>query len=161
MQSQPESQAGRKACSHCGYVHYRNPAPAVSVLIAENGKVLIGKRSGEPGIGTWAIPSGYIEYDEDFLSAARREAREETGLNVEIQAILHVTSSFVSPRFHFLGIYVSARVVNGILAAGDDLESVTWHPLCDPLPPMGFEEDREIIQRYAHGYIGIPVEGAG
>jgi ADP-ribose pyrophosphatase YjhB (NUDIX family) len=120
--------------------------------------VLLGKRGGNPGKGTWSLPSGYIDYEEDFLATAIRETKEETGLNVEVCSIINVVSSFLSPGFHFLGIYVVARVVGGELKAGDDLETVEWFPITGPLPEMGFQEDASIIEMYAKGFTGLPVD---
>ena len=130
------------------------------MLIVEGDQVLLGKRGGDPGQGTWSLPSGYIEYEDDFLTTAIREAKEETGLDVEVWSLINVVSSFVSPRFHFLGLYVTAQVVGGELAAGDDLEAVAWFPVAGPLPEMGFEEDATIIELYARGFVGLPVDAA-
>ncbi len=147
----------RPACPDCGFVQYRNPAPTVSILVVEGDRVLLGRRGGHPGKGTWSLPSGYVEYEDDFLTAAVREVREETGLDVELCSLLNVVSSFVSPHFHFLGLYLAARIVGGTLKAGDDLEAVEWFPLGGPLPEMGFQEDVEVIQMYAQGLAGLPV----
>jgi len=148
----------RAGCPSCGFVQYRNPAPAVAVLVVDGERVLLGKRGGEPGRGKWALPSGYVEYEDDFLSTAIREAKEETGLDVEIGSVIHVVSSFVSPRFHFLTAYVVARVVGGEAAAGDDLEAIAWFPMQGPLPEMGFAEDMQIVELYRNGFEGIPVD---
>jgi ADP-ribose pyrophosphatase YjhB (NUDIX family) len=148
----------RPACPGCGFVQHRNPAPTVSILIVEDDQVLLGKRGGDPGQGTWSLPSGYIEYEDDFLTTAIREAKEETGLDIEVRSLLNVVSSFVSPRFHFLGLYVTARVVGGELVAGDDLEAAAWFPVAGPLPEMGFEEDTVIIELYARGFVGLPID---
>ena len=96
------------------------------------------------------MPSGYVDWEEVYLSAAVREARQETGLEVEVEGIINLVSSFVSPRFHFLGIYLAARVVGGELRAGDDLAAVAWFPV-DALPELGFVEDREVIEALASG----------
>jgi 8-oxo-dGTP diphosphatase len=120
--------------------------------------VLLGRRGGSPGKGTWSFPSGYIDYEEDFLSTAIRETKEETGLDVEVCSIINVVSSFVSPRFHFLGIYVVARVMGGELAAGDDLEAVERFPVVGPLPEMGFQEDVGILEMYTKGFARLPVD---
>lgn len=161
-----EENRPRPSCPQCGFVQHRNPAPTVSIAIVEGDQVLLGKRGANPGRGTWALPSGYVDYEEDFLTAARREAREETGLEVEISSLINVISSFVSPRFHFLGLYVAARVVGGdvderlrfIVTAGSDLEEVAWFPIAGPLPEMGFEEDAAIIELVAQGHAGLPVD---
>jgi 8-oxo-dGTP diphosphatase len=155
------AESGRQSqptCSSCGFVQHRNPAPNVSVLVVDGGRVLLGKRRGHPGKGTWSLPSGYIEYEEDFLTTAIREAKEETGLEVEVESVINVVSSFVTPEFHFLGVYVVARVMGGELVAGDDLEAVEWFPVRGPLPEMGFEEDVSIIELYGRGFEGIPVD---
>ena len=148
----------RPRCPACGFVQYRNPAPAVSILISDGERVVLGKRRGEPGRGWWALPSGYVEYDEDYVTTAIREAEEETGLEVEVRSVVNVVSTFVSPRFHFLGIYVVADVVGGELQAGDDLEAVAWFPLAGPLPVPGFPEDACAIAMYAAGLAGVAIE---
>jgi ADP-ribose pyrophosphatase YjhB (NUDIX family) len=148
----------RPTCPSCGFVQYRNPAPTVSILVVEGNQVLLGRRGGPPGAGTWSLPSGYVEYEDNFLTAALREVKEETGLDVELCSLVNVVSSFVSPRFHFLGLYLAARVVGGELQAGDDLTAVEWFPLLGPLPDMGFQEDVEIIHLYAQGFTGLPLD---
>lgn len=138
----------RKACPHCGFVHFRNPLPTVSLLIVEGDQVLLGKRAERADENCWATPSGYIEFDEDFLSAAVREAREETGLVVEITAILNVTDSFFPPNGHFLNIYLLAHPNGGQLQAGDDMGELGWFSLAGPLPEMVFQEDIDLIEHF-------------
>lgn len=122
-------------------------------------QVLLGQRRGEPGKATWALPSGYVEYEEDFLTTAIREAKEETGLEVAVKSVINVVSSFESPRFHFLGVYVVAAAVGGELVAGDDLAAAAWFPASGPLPEMGFAEDVRVIEMYRSGFAGIPADG--
>ena len=138
----------RPACSNCGFVQFRNPVPGVVVVIDKEGYVLLGKRKGGFGEGKWGLPQGYIEFDEDFLTAAIREVKEETGLDVEIRSILNIVSNLLSPRLHTLAIVLLAGVVAGELCAGDDLETLEWVPLSGPLPEMAFEADERIIERY-------------
>jgi len=149
----------RSTCPKCGFIHFKNPAPAVSILVVEDDRILLGKRSGQPGKGLWALPSGYIEFDEDFITAAIREVREETGLDVAINAVLHVESSFLSPQYHFLGIYLLAHVLGGSLAASDDLETVSWFSKSESLPPMAFKSDRDLIEMHTtKEYDGLKIE---
>ena len=149
----------RPACPTCHFVQFRNPAPGAVVLIEKDGQVLLGRRSGSYGAGKWCLPMGFIEFDEDFLTAAIREVKEETGLDVEIRSILSVVSNFLSPRLHTLAIVLLARVVGGELCAADDLETVAWFPLAGPLPEMAFEADTHICERYYRTRLeGAPVD---
>ena len=128
-------------------------------MIEEQGQVLLGKRSGSYGAGEWGLPMGFIEFEEDFLSAATREVKEETGLDIEIRSIISVVSNFLSPGLHTLAIVLLARVVGGEARAGDDLEALEWFPLEGPLPEMAFEADQHIIERYSKTRLeGAPVD---
>ena len=98
------AQKTRPVCPKCGFIFFRNPFPTVSVLVIHDNQVLLGKRLAEPGKGKWALPSGYIEFEDDFLSAAIREVKEETDLDIEIISILNVQSAFLPVEYHFLGV---------------------------------------------------------
>ena len=149
----------RSVCPNCGFIRFRNPAPVISLLIVKDDQVLLGKRSSEPGQGKWATPSGYIEYEDDFLSTAIREAKEETGLDVELKSIIQVVSSFTSPGYHFLAVYLLAGVAGGELAAGDDLDEVAWFPLPGPWPELEFQEDVDVLEAYSRTRLeGLPVD---
>ena len=70
---------------------HRNPSPTVDIIIEIDGRiVLVERRNPPPG---WALPGGFVDYGESFEDAARREAREETGLEV------HLLSTFPFQRF--------------------------------------------------------------
>jgi 8-oxo-dGTP diphosphatase len=150
----------RPVCPNCGFVQFRNPVPGVVVVIEKDKHVLLGKRRGGFGRGKWGLPQGHIEFNEDFLTAAIREVKEETGLDVEIRSILNVVSNFLSPGLHTLAIILLAGVIAGETKAGDDLENLEWIPLSGPLPEMAFEADEWIIERYHQTKLeeGLPVK---
>lgn len=150
----------RRACTSCNFIRYRNPAPAVSVLIVDGRRVLLGLRGAtELERGKWCLPCGYVEYEEDFLTAAAREVEEETGLAVEITAILSVSSNFLTPHRHTVVTVLLARPVGGDLRPGDDIDLVRWFSSDEALPQMAFEADAHIIQRYfASEFEGAPVQ---
>jgi len=149
----------RPACPNCRFVQFRNPFPGVVVLVEQEGQVLLGRRSGSYGAKKWGLPQGFIEFDEDYLTAAIREVKEETGLDIEVRSIISVVSNFLSPRLHTLAVVLLAKTVGGELNAGDDLEAVAWFPLSGPLPEMAFEADAHICERYYQTQLkGAPVD---
>jgi 8-oxo-dGTP diphosphatase len=64
-----------------------NPQPqtrvGIGVMILKDGKVLLGKRKGSHGAGEYAFPGGHLEYMESFDDCARRETREECGIEID------------------------------------------------------------------------------
>jgi len=150
----------RPACLHCGFAPFRNPTPGVVVVIEKDGQVLLGRRAGGYGKGDWGLPQGYVEFDEDFLTATIREVKEETGLEVEIRSIINVVSNFLSPSLHTLAIVLLAGVKTGELCACDDLDSLEWYPLTGPLPKLAFKADEFIIGRVqkTNLEVGLPVD---
>lgn len=74
----------REACPKCGWVHYLQLKVGAAVIIEQDNKLLLLQRAHEPWVGSWMIPAGYVEADEDPKDAAKREAHEETGLDIEL-----------------------------------------------------------------------------
>lgn len=97
---------------------YRNPVPTVDIIIeVEKGVVLIKRRNPPPG---WAIPGGFVDYGETVENAAVREAKEETGLDVELTRLLGVYSDPErDPRGHTISTVFVASA-SGPPVAGDD-----------------------------------------
>ena len=80
----------RKHCTHCDFVHYINPKPAVGIIAVKGREIVLIKRGVEPGKGNWSLPSGFIESGETAEEACLRELKEETGLKGEIIKLLGV-----------------------------------------------------------------------
>lgn len=117
------------SCPNCGepVTTYRNPVPTVDVIIecetpdGERGILLI-ERANEPK--GWAIPGGHVDYGETFEEAARREALEETGLDVELVRQFHAYSDPErDPRQHNVSVVFLARA-RGVPRAGSDAAKV-------------------------------------
>jgi len=158
----PETSGSQSShqCQRCGYILYQNPSPGVVAVIIEHEKVLLGKRARDVYRGgRWSLPGGFIEFDEDFLSAAHREIMEETGLSVEIQSILSVISNFLKPDLHTLVIVLLATILGGDLSPGDDIVELAWFPPSGPFPDMAFPADTHVIERYHKTRIaGAPID---
>jgi 8-oxo-dGTP diphosphatase len=77
------------ACPACGTQHWVNAKPCAGVLITDgHGRLLLLRRAIEPWQGRWDIPGGFCDVDEHPIATATREAREETGLDVEVTGFL-------------------------------------------------------------------------
>lgn len=77
----------------------RNPVPTVDVVVETSAGIVLVERANEP-LG-WALPGGFVDYGERLEDAARREVREETGLDVELTNLLGVYSDpSRDPRQH-------------------------------------------------------------
>lgn len=144
-----EGDRKRPTCPACGFVFYKNPSPGVVVVIEKENKILLGRRAeGSFQSGKWCLPGGFVEFDEDFLTSAIREAKEETHLDIEIQSILNVSTIFHSADLHALVVVLAARIVSGTPTPGDDLDKLQWFPIGSQLPEMAFSADADFIERY-------------
>ena len=109
------------------------PMPVTPVLTADaviiapfKGVVLI-RRARAPYAGCWALPGGFVEVGEVCVDACLREAREETGLDVEAVELLGVYSApDRDPRGHTVSAVYLCRVVGGSLSGGDDASEARW-----------------------------------
>ncbi|MBZ5588655.1 MAG: NUDIX hydrolase [Acidobacteriia bacterium] len=96
------------------------------ILDPEKGVVLI-RRGHPPFEGCWALPGGFVEVGESCADACVREAREETGLEVEPVALLGVYSRpDRDPRGHTVSTVYLCRVLGGRLSGGDDASEARW-----------------------------------
>lgn len=72
-----------KQCTTCGFVYYFNPSSAVACFIRNaEGEVLLVRRAKDPAKGTLDLPGGFVDMHESAEEAARREVKEETGLDI-------------------------------------------------------------------------------
>ena len=124
----------------------RNPASAVDIIVEREEKILLVKRRNEPFKDIWAIPGGYVEYNESLEDAAARELKEETNLDVLSLTLLNNYSDPKrDPRGHVIShIYIAKT--SGTLKAGDDAKELKLFPLYN-LPSLAFDHS-QIIKDY-------------
>src|SRR5918997_1940693 len=135
----------RPVCIGCGQVAYLDPKLAVAVLIARDGRILLGKRGpGTREPGKWSFPAGFVERGERVERAAAREAREETGLDVVVGDLIGLYSC--DGETVVLAVYEATSVI-GEPRAGDDLVEVAWFALSE-LPELAFPRDRRILDEW-------------
>jgi len=104
---------------------YKKPALTVDIIIDLDGGIVLIERKNEPFGGHWALPGGFVEYGEKVEDAAVREAREETGLQVELSELVGVYSEpGRDPRGHTVSVCFSAKKIGGELSADTDASDV-------------------------------------
>lgn len=82
-------------------VEKRHVRVGVGVLVhdpKQKGNVFAGLRKGSHGAGLLALPGGHLEMMETWESCARREVKEETGLEIGEIEFLHVTNDPMPPE---------------------------------------------------------------
>ncbi len=82
------------------------PQVGVAVIIVRDGEVLLGKRKGSHGEGTWAFPGGKLDAWESVEDCAKRETAEETGMKMATARILPVFTEDLFYGKHFITLYV-------------------------------------------------------
>ncbi|MEK7184638.1 MAG: NUDIX domain-containing protein, partial [Patescibacteria group bacterium] len=84
------------------------PKIGVNVFVLKDGKLLLGKRIGKTGYGTWCLPGGHFEWGESLAGAAARELEEETSIKSNDLQYLHLVNE---PRLdnHYVNIELLAK----------------------------------------------------
>ena len=107
------------------------PIVGVGTVVLDGDMVLMIQRGKPPRQGSWSLPGGAQELGETIREAARREVREETGLEIEIFGLIDVVDS-VRPdaddkiEYHYTLIDVAGHAVGGTLMAGGDAQDCQW-----------------------------------
>ncbi len=106
------------------------PLVGVGGVVIHRNRVLLVRRKREPLKGEWSIPGGLIELGEELAEGARRELREETGLEVEPLEVLAVFDRIQRAggrvRYHFVIVDYLCRLKGGRLAPASDVAEACW-----------------------------------
>ncbi|MGQ9600256.1 MAG: NUDIX hydrolase [Anaerolineae bacterium] len=113
-----------------------SPIVAVGVIIRRDNQILLVQRAKQPSIGRWTFPGGAVELGEPLQDAARREALEETGLEVELGEVAAVIDHVVRDeagrvRYHYVIVDYWAYPIGGDLRPGSDVSDARWFGLAD------------------------------
>ncbi len=163
----------RDVCDHCDFVAYKNPKALVGVVAHDDdGRVLLVRRNIEPRKGMWDLPRGYHENGETTEEGAKREAREEAGAQMQINALLGV---YEIPEAGLVSLIYRAKLTSKELNPGPeateaklfDLNEIPWDALAFPhIKPAlefhqktanktDFQPDRKSFPRLAKQKPGI------
>ncbi|WP_431193433.1 NUDIX domain-containing protein [Trichocoleus desertorum] len=136
---------------------YRNPIPTVDIIIELSERphrpIVLIERLNEPY--GWAIPGGFVDYGEPVEAAARREAREETGLEVELIEQFQVYSDpSRDPRKHTMSVVFIAEA-KGEPQAGDDAKGIALFEPWRVPENLCFDHDRILRDYWRYRHYGL------
>ncbi|OGB73172.1 hypothetical protein A2Y26_03570 [candidate division CPR2 bacterium GWD2_39_7] len=115
------------------------------MLLENEGKVLLIKRSNEPLKDYWCLPGGYVNYGEEPTDAAIREAKEETDLDVKIEGLAGVYMIDNDPRGINIDIIYLGKILGGNLKLNEEASEANYFDP-DNLPNLIAYRHREAIE---------------
>jgi ADP-ribose pyrophosphatase YjhB (NUDIX family) len=147
----------RAVCPACATIHYENPLPVVGTLPYWGDKVLLCKRNIEPRWGKWTLPAGFMELGESTSDGAARETDEESGAQIEMEALMSVISV---PRVGQVHLFYRARLLSDRFDPGHEtIEAKLFAEDEIPWDEIAFKTVRETLLRYfedrRHGHFGV------
>lgn len=129
------------------------PVVGVGVVVWRAGRVLLVRRAKPPRAGQWSLPGGAQELGETVVEAARREVREEVGLELERVELLTVVDSITrdpdgAVRWHYTLVDLSAEAAQGEARPGSDAAELAWFTL-EEIDRMGLWAETVRVIRLA------------
>src|SRR5690349_5608075 len=137
-------------CTKCEFVFYLNPKLVAGTIPEQDGRILLTRRSINPGRGLWTFPGGFVDFGETVTDAAVRETFEETGLRVDLTGLHNV---YTYPGAPVIIVY-RARVLDGTITTCEENDCVEWRAPSDiPWADLAFPSTREALREWvaAHG----------
>jgi 8-oxo-dGTP diphosphatase len=123
------------------------PVGGVGVYIVKDGKLLLSLRTSSHSPDTWCPPGGHIEYGETFLDTAKRETKEETGMDIDEIEIMGVTSDvYEDEKKHVISVHIKAKLFSGEpkIMEPDKFSEIKWFDLAD-LPENLFPANKHFF----------------
>lgn len=92
----------------------RRPKVGVGVFVVKDNKILMQKRIGAHGVGTWSLPGGHLEFGESVEDCARREVLEELGVEIKnIRLGPYTNDIFETEGKHYITLFVISDYKSG------------------------------------------------
>jgi 8-oxo-dGTP diphosphatase len=114
------------------------PKVGVAIIVTRNNQVLLMKRKGPHGTGTWSTPGGHLDFGEAPEHCAAREAQEEVGINVTDIHFRAVTNDiFESTGRHYITLWMEGTAMGEPTVAAErevsEIGWFAWDQLPEPL----------------------------
>jgi len=152
-ESVPPDHREQAVCSRCRFVFYLNPKLVAATIPEDDGRVLLTRRSIDPGRGLWTYPGGFVDFGETATDAAVRETFEETGLKVELTGLHNVYTYPGSPII----IVYRARPTGGTLLTCDENDRLEWVRAAEiPWTTLAFTSTREALREWVAARGEVP-----
>jgi 8-oxo-dGTP diphosphatase len=106
----------------------QKPQVGTAIIITKGDKVLLMKRKGPHGTGTWSTPGGHLDFGETPEQGAAREAKEEVGVDVLDIRFRAVTNDlFEAAGRHYITIWLEGRSTGEpIITSEREVEEIGW-----------------------------------
>lgn len=136
----------RFICHNCDTIHYTNPNIITGCLPIWEDKVLLCKRSIEPRLGYWNVPSGFMENGETVEDGAKREVWEEAEAKVEI---IGTHALFSIPRINQVYVHFLGNLIDGQYGVGEEsLETELFAEKEIPWEEIAFHSSIFTLKRF-------------
>ena len=124
----------------------------IGVMVLKDGKVLLGKRKGSHGAGEYAFPGGHLDYMESFEECAKRETREESGIEIKNVRFLNLFNLKDYFPKHYVSVGLVADWESGEpqVLEPNKRQDWNWHDI-DNLPQPLFGSVAQYIESYKAG----------
>ncbi len=135
---------GHLHCEMCGYIHYRNPLPAVALIVHDEDRILLVRRAVPPKKDMLSLPGGFLETGETPLECGSRELMEETNLELTDSRLFGLETDMTA----YGGILLVALEVigwKGTAKPGDDASEIVWAPIKE-VPHLAFEAHNRLVK---------------
>ena len=130
----------------------QKPQVGTAMIITRDDKVLLMKRKGPHGKGTWSTPGGHLDFGETIEGCAARESKEEVGLDVTDIRFRTVTNDlFESEGKHYITIWMEGKSASGepYIASEEEAEEIGWYAW-DALPSPLFLPLENLVKKNSY-----------
>ena len=126
-------------------------AVATIIRLGDDQAVVLVRRAIEPGYGKWVFPGGYLDRGEVVEQAAIREAREEVGLDVQLDGLVCIYS--YPGRTPIVIVYAASAPMGETVTDEESLEARAFAPAEIPWADLAFRSTEEALRDYLAGRV--------